>query len=265
MSEMSGVDLAASELSYLLATLDASEIVGFDAAGLFPAKPSSREAIFKQGREELEAHGWMKPILDFPDEFELNAELLEWIAVIAVPSIVIATRRISAEQERQVVLHYLADESIVELSAVDEKTYRIGLVSDRSALFERIAEMLQCPGKSPSNHIMVDGEGFEKVQSLALKGQLEKARAGLESAGVTDKMADSILSAICDPAQGQIVLIRTHFGEVEAEQRVRVHGEGKQAWIVRQPTTDLEDVEMTTSDAGKLTDLLAESLDKLTN
>ena len=265
MSEMSGVDLSASELSYLLASIEASEIVGFDATGLFPTKPSSREAMFKQGREKLEANGWMKPIPDYPDEYELNAELLEWVSVVATPSFVIATRRISGEQEQQVVLHYLADESIVELSAVDEKTYRIGHVSDRSALFERIAAMLQCPGKTPSKHYEVDGKAFAKIKSLALKGQLEKAKAGLESAGVTVKMADSVLSAVCDPAQSQIVLIRTHFGEIEAVQRIYMHSEGKQAWIVRQSPTKAEEVEMITSDAGRLSDLLTETLDELTS
>jgi len=265
MSEMSGVDLSTSELSYLLATLDAPEIVGFDAAALFPAKTSSREAMFKQAREELEAHGWMKPIPDHPDEYELDAELLELVSVIAAPSFVIATRRISGELEQQVVLHYLADESIVELSAVDEETYRIGLVPDRSALFERIAAMLQCPGKTPSKYFKVDGEVFEIFQSLALKGKLEQAKAGLESAGVTAKMADSVLSAVCDPAQGQIVLLRTQFGKAAARQRVSVHGDGKQAWIARRPTVDAQDVEMIASDAASLIDLLTVLLDELTH
>ena len=265
MSEISGVDLAASELSYLLATLDASEIVGFDAKALFPQKQSSRKTMFSQGREELEAHGWMKPIADHPDEYELDAELLELVSVIAAPSFVIATRRISGEQERQVVLHYLADESIVELSAVDKGTYRIGVVADRSALFERIAAMLQLSGKAPSNHLEVNGEVFEHFQSLAQKGQLEQAKAHLESAGIAGKMADSVLNAVCDPAHGQIVLIRNHFGEVEAGRRVRVYGEGKQAWFVRQTSPDAADVEMITSDAASLKNLLTILLDELTD
>ncbi len=265
MIEMSGVDLAASELSYLLATLDASEIVGFDATALFPDKQSSRKAMFSQGREELEAHGWMKPIPDHPDEYELDAELLESVSVIAAPSFVIATQRIYGEQERQDVLHYLADKSIVELSAPEEGTYRIGFLSDRGALFKRIAEMLQLAAKAPSKHLELDGEVFEYIQSLAPKGRLEKARARLESAGVTGKIADSILDAVCDPVQGQIVLIRTHSSEVEAGRRVRIYGEGKQAWIVRQSSPDNADVEMINCDSTSFVDLLTVLLDELTN
>jgi len=264
MSEISGIDLAASEFSYLLATLGAADIVGFDAAALFPAKPSSREAMFKQGREELESHGWMTPIPDHADEYELDADLLEMVSAIAAPSFVVATRRISADQERQVVLHYLADERIVELSAVDKETYRLGLVSDRGALFERISAMLQCPKKTPSKHFTVENEVFEKVQSLALKGQLEQAREDLETAGVTAKMADSVLSAVCDPAQGQIVMIRPRSGEVEAGDRVRVFGEGKQAWFVKRSTPDATDVEMITSDATRLKKHLTVLLDEFT-
>ena len=207
----------------------------------------------------------MKPIPDHPDEYELDAELLESVSVIAAPSFVIATQRIYGEQERQDVLHYLADKSIVELSAPEEGTYRIGFLSDRGALFKRIAEMLQLAAKAPSKHLELDGEVFEYIQSLAPKGRLEKARARLESAGVTGKIADSILDAVCDPVQGQIVLIRTHSSEVEAGRRVRIYGEGKQAWIVRQSSPDNADVEMINCDSTSFVDLLTVLLDELTN
>jgi len=125
--------------------------------------------------------------------------------------------------------------------------------------------MLQLAAKAPSKHLELDGEVFEYIQSLAPKGRLEKAQARLESAGVTGKIADSILNAVCDPAQGQIVLIRTHFGEVEAGRRVRIYGEGKQAWIVRQSSPDNADVEMINCDSTSFIDLLTVLLDELTN
>ncbi len=265
MTEMSGVDLGAPELSYLLATLNAPAIVGVDAKTLFPKKQSAREAMFQKGREELETHGWIRPIPDRPDESELDAELLELVSIIAAPYFVIATQRISGVRERQVVMHYMADENIVELSASEEETYRLGLVPDRDALFERIAAMLQLQGKAPSRHLEVDGELFEYVQSLAPKGRLEKAGARLESAGFEGKIADSIINAVYDPVQGQIVLIRTHSGEVEAGRRVRVFGEGKQAWFVKRSSPDATDFEMITSDAASLKDLLTVSLDELTD
>jgi hypothetical protein len=265
MSEMNGVDLSASELSYLLATLDAPEIVGFDATALFPKKKAAREAMFGQAREELEAHGWIKPIPDHPDEYELDAELLALVSIIASPSFVLATRRISGEQEDQVVLHYLADESIVEFSGAEAGTYRIGQVSDQGALFERIAAMLQCPSSTASKQFELDSEVFEHIQSLAMKGKLEQAQAELESAGVGAKMAGSIVSAVCNPAQGQIVLIRTDFGTVEAGRRVRVLGEGKHAWIVKRSSPDSTDVEMIASDAASVIDLLTVLLDELTH
>lgn len=264
MSEISGVDLTASELSYLLATLTAPTIVGIDATALFPDKQSSRETLFRKGREKLEANGWMKPIPDHPDEYELDPVLFELVSIIAAPSFVIATQRISAKRERQDVLHYLTDESIVELSSSEEGTYRIGFVSDSGALYERIAAMLEVAVKAPSKHLELDGEVFEHIQSLALKGKLEQARASLESAGVTEKMADSVLNAVCDPAQGQIVLIRTQSGEIEAGRRVHVYGEGKQAWIVKQSSPDSADVEMISSDTASLKGLLTVLLGELT-
>jgi hypothetical protein len=198
MSEISGVDLTASELSYLLATLTAPTIVGIDATALFPGKQSSRETLFRKGREKLEAHGWMKPIPDHPDEYELDPELFELVSIIAAPSFVIATQRISAERERQDVLHYLADESIVELSSSEEGTYRTGFVADSGALYKRIAAMLDVAVKAPSKHLELDGEVFEHIQSLALKGMQEQARASLESAGVTSAIQPKARSCLSE-------------------------------------------------------------------
>jgi len=264
MCAMRVVDLSASEFSYLLATLSAPTVIGFDAPELFPAKKSARDTQFRQGREELEAHGWMNLIPDNPDEYELNAELFHLISVITSPSLVIATQRSSGEQEQRVVLHYLADESIVELSASEEGTYRIGFVADWSALVERISAMLQLAPKVPSKKLELDGAVFDTIQSLPPKGRMEKARASLESVGVEGKLAESILQAIYAPARGQLVMIRTHSGEAETGRRVLIFGEGKQAWSATRTSPDAANVELNTSDAASLEKLLAGLQDELT-
>ena len=104
---MNGVELTSAEFAYLLATLKCSEVIGLEDPSLFPHNASVRGKTFKKGRQELETHGWITPIPDQPDEYELDALLLESMSIIASPDFMIATTHTTEKDQTRLVFHYL--------------------------------------------------------------------------------------------------------------------------------------------------------------
>jgi len=262
---MSGAELKTSEFAYLLATLNASAVVGLDDPALFPAKSSARDVTYGQGRKELEINGWLKPVPDHPEEYELNPALLEIVSIVAAPDFVVATTHSTGEAERQLVLHYLAGDGIVELSAPAEGIYQVGVVLDREALHERIAEMLHLTTALLAAQFTIDETVFKDIQSLSQKGRLERAEELLESAGVNGAVGESLMAAVASPASGQIVVIRPSFGQIESGRRATVFGEDDAAWLVKRTQFDAQNLEIATCDPASIGTLVTEWLDELSD
>lgn len=262
---MSGAELKMSEFAYLLAILNASAIVGLDDPALFPTKSSARDVTYGQGRKELEINGWLKPIPDHPEEYELNPALLAIVSVVADPDFVVASTCSTGEADHQLVLHYLAGDGIVELSVPDEGIYRVGIVLNREALHERMAKMLHLTTTQQSVQLTLDETTFRDIQTLSLKGRLERAEELLESAGVNGAVGESLLAAVASPASGQIVIIRSNFGQIESGRRATVFGEDDAAWLVKKTQYDAQDLEITTCDPATIGALATEWLDELSD
>jgi hypothetical protein len=262
---MNGAQLKPPEFAYLLAILNAPAVLGVEDPALFPTKSSARDATYGQGRKDLEANGWLKPVPDHPDEYELNPILLEMVSVVAAPDFVVITSQSTGESEPSQVLHYLAGENIVELSVPAEETYQVGVVPDQETFHARIAEMLRLTAAQQPMQLTLDETIFEDIQSLSQKGDIKKAERLLDSSVGNGTDGRSLVAALTDAANGQIVVIRSHSGQVTSGRRASVFGEQDAAWLVKRTERDSSDLDITACDPDRISGLIVEWMDELTD
>ncbi|MGH2619708.1 MAG: hypothetical protein ACRDHG_03945 [Anaerolineales bacterium] len=249
---MNGTELETAELAYLLATVDASGLIGVDDPKLSPATDKAREATYSKGRQQLEAHGWIKPIPDKPDEHDLNAGLFQLVAAVAAPEQVIATSHGESPDDRRLVLHYLVGEHIVELWATSDKSYFLASLPDRATLNQRMAELLGLTKSAQEGQITLTESAFTKLKSHAQKGQQAQAAKLLDAAEVNGEAGKSLLAALASSARGRVVVIRAGAGEIEAGRRAELFGEKMGAWMAFRPDADSKELTLSPVDPGTL-------------
>jgi hypothetical protein len=235
---MSGAELGTPEFAYLLAAVQAEDVLGIDTRELFPKAVKTRDKLYAQGRSDLETNGWLKPIESATGgEYDLNAELFHLVAAIASPNFVLASLREHPSEASGFTLHYLTEDGIAELAPVAGGRFRLGVVPDRKALGRHMAELLGLKNTKPAVQGSLPSAAFKKVVAAAKKGQTEKAEELLSEAGVDGKQAASLLGAAGEPASGQIVMLPGN-GRPEDGRRAAVLGQDKAAWLVFEDESD---------------------------
>jgi len=262
---MSSAQLKPPEFAYLLAMLNATAVIGLEDPALFPTKSSTRDATYGQGRQELEANGWLKPVPNHPDEYELNPILLEMVSVVATPEFVVVTSHSTGESELRQVLHYLAGDIIVDVSASAEGLYQVGAVPDRDTFHTRIAEMLNLNTARQPMQFTLDGTTFKDIQSLSQDGNPEKAEKLLDSAAGDGMDGQSLVAALAGPVSGQIVVVSAVSGQAKSGRRASVFGEQDAAWLVKRMARDSSELEITTCDLASIGILIPEWMNELTD
>jgi hypothetical protein len=259
---MSGAELGTPEFAYLLAAVHAGQVIGLDAPDLFPKSAKDRDAVYGQGRRDLEKNGWIKKAAGHEDEFELNPILYELVSTIAWPQYVVATIRQGRSQEG-LAMHYLSGDSTVELAALESDRFRIGIVPDRGKLWARLAGMLQMDNAKPKVQARLTGAAFKKLVAAAEKGKDKDAQALLDDAEGNGSKATSLIPATNQPIQGHVVLLPVRDGKPGEGRRATVLGKGDQAWIVYASGSDGKSVGVVNGCARSLDSLLADWLDDL--
>jgi len=249
---MKGTELEFAELAYLLGTVDASGLIGVDDPKLFPSTAKAKEATYSKGRKQLEEHGWIKPISDKPGEHNLNAGLFQLVAVAAGAEQVIATSQGDSPDDRRQVLHYLAGELIVELWATSDKRYFLASLPDRSALGQRVAELLGLAKSAQAGQITLTEATFNKLKSHAQKGQQAQAEKLLATAEANGPAGKALLAALASPARGRVVVIRASAGEIAAGRRAELFGVKKGAWMAVRPDADSNELRLSPVDPATL-------------
>lgn len=264
---MSGIVLEKTEFAYLLATLHATSIVGIDDPDIFPADTGTRDSTFATGLQSLREHGWLKPIPQQPGQFSLDDTLLLMTAVIADPQYVIFTVRHSSGDNQQILLHYLAEPDIVELSVTPEGQYRLGVVPDRLAMLRRIQEMLGLPDKSSVAPVQftIEEQAFLTVQDLAEHGQRDQAAALLKERGINGSNGDSLLSALQAVDSGNlVVVVRPRSGEIVAGRKATVYRLKDLAWLTRRVDAETNTLKVETVQIDTLPNVLSSYIQFLT-
>jgi hypothetical protein len=262
---LSSAQLKPSEFAYLLALLNAPNVVGLEDSALFPTKSSTRDSTYSQGREELEIAGWLKPAPDHPDEYELNPFLLEMVSVVATPEFVVDTSYSNGESEFRQVLHYVVDDSVVELSVSAEGIYQMGSVPDHETLFARIAEMLCLTTARQAQQFTLDETVFEDIQSLSKKGHSKEAVKLLDSTDLDRTNGQSFIDALAGSTTGQIVVVSLDSGQVISGRRASVFGGGDSAWLVKRRERVSSELDIASCDSTSIGALINEWIDELSD
>jgi hypothetical protein len=261
---MNGAELNSAEFAYLLATLHAQAVVGLDDPALFPTKSSAREKTYVQGRKDLETNGWLRPIPDHADEYELDLAVLEMVSLVADPDFALFTTFNPQDTESQLVLYYLSEDQIVELSASDADSYHLVTIPDDEALNERIKQMLHLTTRSQDAKFSMDEETLNEIQSLSQKGKMDRAQALLDSIRLKKSAKASFLTAISGEVSGQFVLVRSELGEIQSGRRALLFGEGDAAWIGYKTKPDSAKLRFSTCDGSTIDELITAWLKELT-
>jgi len=253
------IELSKEEFAYLLAAVEATSLIGVEDPKLFPADARSRKTIYRKGREQLEANGWLTPLEDHQDEHELNADLFHLTAAVAEASYVLGTSVGATKKGRRWLLHYLAGEHIIELWLTQAKSYAFRVVPDRESLIERVAEVLEVDHSTNAVTLTLDEKTFKKIVNLASKGQEKQASELLETNG---KVGSSIIQALSGKARAQISLVQASVGEIQVGRRASVYGTGKAPWMVWREDEESEQLNIAACDADHLSQLLSKWIEQ---
>ncbi len=169
---MNGAELGKAEFAYLLAAVGARQIIGVEAPGLFPKDGKKRDSLYRQGREDLETSGWLVPVPGRANEYDLDPVLYELVATVAWPDFLLATIR-QGRGQSGLALHYLAGNTTVELAVLEGDRFRIGVVPDQDALWDRLAQMLDLTNQKPGVRARMTRASFKKLVAAAEKGQAD--------------------------------------------------------------------------------------------
>jgi hypothetical protein len=249
---MEGLELSVPELAYLLTLVRASGLPGVSDPRLFPETPAAQKTTYSKGREQLEAHEWITEVADHPGEYEVNSYLFGMAATLADPQAVIVTFREDRKGRRQVVLHFLAGEQIVELFATSKTHYRIGLVLGHEMLQQRLAQMLEVTQAAHRGLFTLDEGTFKKVRTLSEGGQRDKAGRLLNNSGLNGAAGASLLEALSAPARGQLVVAKSQAGQIVAGRRTQVYGAAETAWMALRTSAGSKEVQVSACDASGL-------------
>jgi hypothetical protein len=234
---MASLVLDSEELSWLLGALHAKSVVGLEAPALFPADAAAQEATWETGLKKLQEHGWMVPASG-AGQWHLNDDLTWLVAVLADPELVLMTIRSASKTDQRVLLHYLADETIVELTVVSDRQYGLGVVPDRQTLWSRIGGMLglsEHVTASSETPFATEAQTLVSIQQLVADGQTEKAATLLRNGGVARADEEALLKALGAVTRGEMGVvhaIRAQGGRAQSGRKATLIRQAEQAWLV---------------------------------
>jgi hypothetical protein len=263
---VTNVVLAPEEFAYLLAVVHAPFLVGVSDSRLFPQDARSRKSIYGKGRQSLEANGWLKPLAEAPGEYEFDSGLVEMVASVADPDVVIGVLRRGPDGKYVGILDYLAGGLIIEITLDVHGGYRLGTVAERAELFRRIGLILRLTTPEVWAQFDLDDDTLKDLVSLSQNGDEGRARELLTSRQINPAVAESFVKALADPTGGMVVSLRPgRAGGPESGRKATVYGGFGAAWIVQKRSKDSSEFEVTSLDARRLEMLVTSWLDELSN
>lgn len=255
---MDGAELTTEEFAFLLGSVGATRIVDLDDPDLFPKTEKQQQKIFERGLEQLVEHGWVESESEDPAEAGLNPTLFQLVAVISAPRAVLSTSIRSAGDSPLRLLHYLANDLIVELDAPADSRYQIGVVASLEQLAARLSQFLGAAEAGNGALVGLDRELAATLGKLAAVGKDEAASAGLVDAGVPQDQAVALAKAMAHGPIADIVAARIAGPEVEEIVRATVYGEGSSAWLVFYTDSESDELSLAAASAGSIRSMLAE-------
>lgn len=170
------IELTQAELAYLLGTLHAKTVPGLGAPGVFPSNPAARDAQYEKGFAELQQHNFLQADPAQPGKLSLDPFALRLVSVLAEPQFV-SYAHMDTARERRAVLHYLADEDIVEVASERDEKFRLGAVATPVQMAQRLIQFVTAGLPSASNKTPGSEEPLAQIMvGQPVNGVLSKGR-----------------------------------------------------------------------------------------
>lgn len=238
---MTGVVLEASEFAYLLLTVGAEDVLGLDAPDLFPKNAEAQDQFYRQGWEQLIGNGWVTPLEERENVYEFDPILTEMVAIVGTPQLIVATSSTDGSK-RQLLLHYVSDETIVELSALENNQFALGLVPELDDLTDRVAELLDVTEAKGRESLLLPTSVFERMKSFKARSFSKKLRGELSEVGLDQETIESLEGAFTGERGGEIVIASLAAGEVEHGRRAWILGSEESSWMFYSTDSEGEDI-----------------------
>jgi hypothetical protein len=253
---MDGILLNSTELSALLHTLRAKQLVGVDTRKLVPADPVEYQKTVQQGMGLLQERGWT---LGEPPALVIHHDDLMLMGeVVAFPEVVALSVRIIPGTGQQHFLHYLANGLMVEFSQPAQEQYRLAAVPNIGAAFKRWAEILPLPESVPGNgcRLRIEQEAYFMIQEYLGHADQAAVRKELKQAGMPPEAIKAYLASNNEQSfYGTLALLRIEKGEVSDARNLAIVC-AETSWMVRQVEAGQPLLELSTACANDLKTVL---------
>jgi hypothetical protein len=255
---MTGLILERSEFLVLMDAVKAPAVVGLDTASLVPADKAQHQALVLEGVEKLKQRGLLRADGGL---HKLNPDLLAMAMAVGRPDLAAITRKDLPGLGSQLFLHYLAPPVIVEQTLPTERQHRLVILADMPTLIERLLAILpvQEARALPTERAVMTMDAFLTLKQQAESGGRTAAMAAAQASGLSAAGAESLISALAEPAfGGSIALLKIVDDQAkDARNLALVQGAGA-AWLFKQTTPGAETLDVTTTDGLEVRKLLVQ-------
>jgi hypothetical protein len=253
---MSGLTLERSEFLVLMDAVEAVNVIGVNAAEIAPTDPAQHQALLAQGLQLLQGRGALRVI---DDVNVLDVDLLSMALLVAAPEIAVMTLRDNPGLGRQMFLHYLAGEVVMEQTLPTPEQHRWALVPGRAGLVERVLDILPVADELAAGQTLcrLTGPDLVAIKSLVEQGQTTEARKKLRDLSATGKLSEQFIAAIAAPDfGGQVAVLKCEQGETVDGRNLAVVQGGGAAFLIHPDTADPQLLEVVAANAGTLRSLV---------
>lgn len=229
---MAAITLSRSEYLVILDILHANRIFGLEKQSLFPLEREEHLQLIYQGIQQLEARGLVK-IED--GRHIIERQLLEVVAVVVRPDLVITTICDQAGVGGQLYLHYQSHGLVVEQVLPDNNHYILGQLPGIASAMDRILHVLYLP-TGPCDFfeaVPIPREYFYQIYGQIESGDRSAAFTSLLSFGWPVPFARRYLATQADQQlTAQVSLMSPDGGApVEYHNLTLIH-DNEAAWLV---------------------------------
>ncbi len=254
---MQEIVLNRAEFLVLLDVAGVSTVVGLPARELIPASREGHLKAVRQGHATLEQRGLLQ--VGPNGILVLDPRLVAIAATIARPRFALISVRSTPGLGRQLALHYIAGEQVVEQTFPAEGQHRLALLDDLATLYERLDVFFPLEvDPAPEATYDLAEEQFLRGKDLAEQSGVDPAAAAFAAFGLSAADAESIAVALAQPAFGGTIAMLKCRGDEIVDARNPALANGKRgAWTFLQTTPGAPRFSVARADATRLRAKLA--------
>ena len=253
---MDGLLLDRDEFLVLLNATGAQGVIGLNQDELFPASIDDLRRSVEVGQRKLAARGLLQQAPD--GVFELSELVLMIATVVAAPDLAVISMRDVPKRGRQLLLHYLVGDFVVEQTLPAEGQHRLATLPNRAALVSRLVEFFSIKTSLPhETQTQLPEADFNALVAEAITDR-SAVFERLISAGVTAETAALLVETLVEPLlRGTVALLRIREATISDGRNPALAIGLRAAWAFFQTVPGEPRVTLMTIDANRLGTLLA--------